>query len=241
MLSGSRPGLGPSCQAKNNKHSHVYMYIFLSLYMYTCVVAILQYTHSLCIVYFVGESTCLPGDKFRLEPESEADERNVSAARNAASEEFAARTRRIDFARCDSIGLHATRVADRLKALQLRPHKARGGSKDAEGLEQADVEAISHPTWKKWVKSLDEDDRRYLRIWRGGAIYTPTRDISAELDRLVMGGLFAAGVHTQEPRPRTFGKSGFTMTLYGAIWRWSMVFPRYGGEGNLVALQRRGG
>ena len=119
------------------------------------------------------------GDEFRLEPESEADERTVTAARNAARDEFGPRTRRKDFTPCGGAGLHAIRVAARVKALQLRPHRARGGRKDSEGLEQADVEALSHPTWKKWVKSLDEDDRRCLRIWRGGAIYTPTRRYSS--------------------------------------------------------------
>ena len=50
--------------------------------------------------------------------------------------------------------------------------------KDAEGLQHVDVEAMSHPTWKKWIKSLDEQDRRCLRIWRGGGIHTPTRRFS---------------------------------------------------------------
>ena len=115
------------------------------------------------------------GGDFRLAPAADADERAVFAARAAAREELGARSRRTDFEPSSPCGLHAIRVAARIKALELRPRGATGVRKDAEGLRQADIEAMSHPAWKRWMKSLDEEERRCLRVWRGGGIFTPTR------------------------------------------------------------------
>ena len=96
----------------------------------------------------------------------------------AARADAGSRSRRTDFDPVCGAGEHAIRVAARVKALQLRPRGAKGERKDAEGLLDADVEAMSHRTWREWLKTLDEEDRRFLRIWRGGGLYTPTRRFS---------------------------------------------------------------
>jgi len=73
-------------------------------------------------------------------------------------------------------GGHALRVAARVCALSLLPRTGRKDARhDEAGLEEADVEAGSHTAWKAWVRSLDRDDSVLLRIWRCGAVRTPTR------------------------------------------------------------------
>ena len=69
------------------------------------------------------------------------------------------------------IGAHALRSAARVKAL-AKPAKGRF---DTEGLEQADVEAGSSQVFKRFVASLSFNDKVLLRIYRCGAIRTPTR------------------------------------------------------------------
>ena len=46
---------------------------------------------------------------------------------------------------------------------------------DSEGCESIDMTAQSHSNWTKWRKSLTGLDRFYLRVFRAGAIRTPTR------------------------------------------------------------------
>ena len=38
-----------------------------------------------------------------------------------------------------------------------------------------DVNATSHPLWKFFLRSLNFMQRTQLAVWRGGAIWTPTR------------------------------------------------------------------
>jgi hypothetical protein len=42
-------------------------------------------------------------------------------------------------------------------------------------LEAADLELLSHPLWKAWCRSLPPTDAQALKVWRGGAVFTPTR------------------------------------------------------------------
>ena len=46
---------------------------------------------------------------------------------------------------------------------------------DADGIANVDVEATSSTAWRDWLRQLNSAERRDLRIWRGGAIGTPTR------------------------------------------------------------------
>ena len=72
-------------------------------------------------------------------------------------------------------GAHALRVARRVVALGFRPASAKTPRNDAEGIDLADVEAMSTTAWKRWVASLSPEQRKDLRLWRGGAIPTPIR------------------------------------------------------------------
>ena len=49
---------------------------------------------------------------------------------------------------------------------------------DVDGIEKADVEALSSPLWKQWKNSLSVEQTWELAIWRGGAVWTPTRRFS---------------------------------------------------------------
>ena len=68
-------------------------------------------------------------------------------------------------------GLHALRVVGRVRLL----HTATPSRKDAEGMDLVDVEAQSDKRWKRWAGSLGPEDERRLRLWRAGAVGTPTR------------------------------------------------------------------
>ena len=93
---------------------------------------------------------------------SEAAERAAATAADAAAG-------LIDPA--SAAGAHALRAAARVKALGL----VVASRFDADGIGQADGEAGSSPVWKRFVASLTLDERTLLRIYRGGAIRTPTR------------------------------------------------------------------
>ena len=99
------------------------------------------------------------------ETASDADEAAVRAAATAAD----ASVGLVDPA--SAAGAHALRSAARVKALALDCRSRF----DIEGLEQADVEAGSSPAWKRFVASLPYEERTLLRIFRCGAIRTPTR------------------------------------------------------------------
>jgi hypothetical protein len=68
-------------------------------------------------------------------------------------------------------GQHALRVIARVRLLQT----VRSTRNDSEGTEDVDVEAQSHQTWKRWVAGLSFEDAKRLRLWRAGAVGTPTR------------------------------------------------------------------
>ena len=68
-------------------------------------------------------------------------------------------------------GAHALRSAARVQAL-ARASRARF---DLEGLDRAAVEAGSSPAWKRFLAALPLDERTMIRVYRCGAIRTPTR------------------------------------------------------------------
>ena len=49
---------------------------------------------------------------------------------------------------------------------------------DEDGLDDVDTEASSHPLWKEYVRKLNFRMKAQLDIWRGGAVWTPTRRYS---------------------------------------------------------------
>ena len=53
--------------------------------------------------------------------------------------------------------------------------KANKNRFDAEGLQDVDIDANSHPKWNKWIKSLTGEQKGALDVYRGGAIWTQTR------------------------------------------------------------------
>ena len=67
-------------------------------------------------------------------------------------------------------GAHALRSAARVKALA----RVVATRFDTEGF-NADVEAGSSPAWKRFVAALPLEERTLLRIFRCGAIRTPTK------------------------------------------------------------------
>ena len=77
-------------------------------------------------------------------------------------------------------GLHALRTAARANLLvQRTPARCRW---DERGMNHIDVEAASHPLWTNFLKTLNFMQRTQLAVWRGGAIWTPTRRYMAPND-----------------------------------------------------------
>jgi hypothetical protein len=68
-------------------------------------------------------------------------------------------------------GAHAARICARAIALATVHHTRM----DSEGIDAIDLEAQSHPAWRAWSRSLTPTARTALAIWRGGAVWTPTR------------------------------------------------------------------
>ena len=66
---------------------------------------------------------------------------------------------------------HMLRTAARGAALATTQRKR----EDAEGVEDIDLAASASPRWKAFLRELNAADEQALRIWRGGAIGTPTR------------------------------------------------------------------
>ena len=54
---------------------------------------------------------------------------------------------------------------------------------DAEDILDVDVDAESNPIFKRFLKRLDEDDRRLVRIYRSGAVSSETRRCSGQACR----------------------------------------------------------
>ena len=67
---------------------------------------------------------------------------------------------------------HALRIVSRIRLINL----ARTTRHDAEGVEAVDLEASSGKTWQSFKNGLSSEDLRLLKVWRGGAAPTQTRD-----------------------------------------------------------------
>ena len=66
---------------------------------------------------------------------------------------------------------HLLHVTARVRALsRIKPTRA-----DSEEADDVDVEAQSHPAFTAWSRSLQGQEAAFLRVFRGGAIKTPTR------------------------------------------------------------------
>ena len=63
----------------------------------------------------------------------------------------------------------------RLAARRLLLNTIATGRNDREGNHLIDLAAQSDSNWRKWCNSLDDLHQCLLAIWRGGAIFTPTR------------------------------------------------------------------
>ena len=105
----------------------------------------------------------------RIGPCADADQRVVRAATKASDD------RSGFFCRASTAGGHALRSAARATALSFANCSPSKKRQDQEGLEDADVEITFTSTWTQWVKTLDVENRLWLRVWRGGAIRTPSR------------------------------------------------------------------
>ena len=68
-------------------------------------------------------------------------------------------------------GQHALRIIGRVRMLE----RIRHSRLDSEGAELIDPEAQSDPLWTKWVGTLCPKDATALRLWRAGAVGSPTR------------------------------------------------------------------
>lgn len=68
-------------------------------------------------------------------------------------------------------GEHAARICARVVAIGLVSTRRH----DAEGSGEIDLEAQSQKMWRTWLLGLTDEQRSQIRIWRGGAVRTPTR------------------------------------------------------------------
>jgi len=68
-------------------------------------------------------------------------------------------------------GQHTLRVIARIQALRQIRHTRQ----DYEGSLDIDVEASCAPAWHKWVATLSVSDAALVSVYRGGAVWTPTR------------------------------------------------------------------
>eukprot|EP00930_Biecheleria_cincta_P010672 TRINITY_DN11292_c0_g1_i3.p1 TRINITY_DN11292_c0_g1~~TRINITY_DN11292_c0_g1_i3.p1 ORF type:complete len:257 (-),score=40.02 TRINITY_DN11292_c0_g1_i3:230-1000(-) len=119
-----------------------------------------------------------------VSPLPDADERIKDLAREAslASEvpwELRGRSNDVFDAKSGK-GAHTCRAAARIRCLQQRVG-ARRRRFDEQGLQNADVEVLSSPLWKRWLSTLDARERGALRTWRAGALASPTR-MSSQAD-----------------------------------------------------------
>jgi hypothetical protein len=79
------------------------------------------------------------------------------------------------FAVDDDSGLHCLRLIARYRLLMRANWKGNQRRNDTEQIQDVDLEASSAPPWKKLFKHLSSKDRFFLRVFRSGAISTPTR------------------------------------------------------------------
>ena len=71
---------------------------------------------------------------------------------------------------------HAIRAVCRIRCLE----NVRQSRHDAEGVEEVDVDASSEKSWSQWVATLSPDKKRFLEIYRSGAVKTKTRTQSGQ-------------------------------------------------------------
>ena len=113
-----------------------------------------------------------------VRPVAGADSRAISAAEKASANTAIVAVANStpvppagSFDPASPAGAHALRVCARVQALAA----VRVSRNDCDGFDSADIEASSSAAWQAWMHSLSSDDRTSLRIWRGGAVRTPTR------------------------------------------------------------------
>ncbi|CAE8610170.1 unnamed protein product [Polarella glacialis] len=75
-------------------------------------------------------------------------------------------------------GRHACRAIARVCCLMRQVSVSRPRF-DTRGLESADVEVLTATEWKKWKSALSPREVGALRMWRSGAILSPTRFVKA--------------------------------------------------------------
>ena len=112
-----------------------------------------------------------------VRPVAGADSRAISAAEKASANTAIVAVANStpvppagSFDPASPAGAHALRVCARVQALAA----VRVSRNDCDGLDSADIEASSSAAWQAWMHSLSSDDRKSLRIWRGGAVRSPT-------------------------------------------------------------------
>ena len=71
-------------------------------------------------------------------------------------------------------GMHALRQIGRLALLHTVVRKRL----DCEGIDNIDIEASSSKTWMAWMRKLNDIPKHLLRIFRCGAIRSPSRSTS---------------------------------------------------------------
>jgi hypothetical protein len=125
---------------------------------------------------------------------------------------------RTSFTTNSEAGQHAIRVICRtreLLALGKAPRTKRRN--DIEGFEQVDVEAYSQQSFTKWLRRLNDDHKRLVFIWLGGAVKTPTRYHSpgATPECPFCGFSFASSRHWWQDCVRFATKREYLQSLYG--------------------------
>ena len=115
-------------------------------------------------------SSCIPGmhkppvNKIYFEINARTCAAAANAAGNAAGE----------FDPASAAGPRALHAAARVEALALAATARSGRRNYQEGFKEADIEIGSRPAWLEWTKTLNRTDFVRLRIWRCGAVWTPT-------------------------------------------------------------------
>ena len=67
--------------------------------------------------------------------------------------------------------VHVLRQIARMQCLET----VKGTRQDAQGIGLAAVCANEHSEWREWKKHLPGEEKMALRVFRGGAVWTPTR------------------------------------------------------------------
>ena len=155
--------------------------------------------------YFTCEIVETPERGVWLRPTPYADERFVQRAREAARKNTRSDAPRtwgttLGAFRADTPeGLHALRTAAR--ANLLTPRRRGKPRLDEEGIGRIDTEAASHPRWKAFLRTLNFRQKTQLEVWRGGALWTPTRRYTLVRDQ----SQDTSQLRSSHPPPRARG------------------------------------